>query len=133
MVIVSSLSNQPEAGRLPALYEIGDVITFPERIDDVKLYSTIGQINFIEVKKNGNYWRFPIHYIRQIDINLQPIHPVSKELLPYKNDYERILALLGRKIILTEIKKCKMMKLKKGNILLKRCTIKECYIWDFVD
>jgi hypothetical protein len=133
MVTVLSLSNQPEAGSPPARYKIGDVITFPEHIGDVKLYSTIGQIKLIEVKKNGNYWLFPIHYIRQVDINLQPIHPVSKELRPCKNDYERILALLGRKITLTEIKKCRMMKLKKDKTISKRCAIKECYIWDFVD
>lgn len=130
---ILSLFDFSKAENLPAPYEIGDIITFPEHIDDVKVSSTINQINFIEVKKNGNYWLFPIHYIRQIDINLQPIHPVSKELFPCKNDYERILALLGRKITLTEIKKCKMLKVKKDKILSKRCTIKECYIWDFVD
>mgnify|MGYP003433830308 CR=1 FL=1 len=131
MVHVLSLSNISGSR-----YKIGDIITFPEHIDDVRCRCALtskGQIYLIEVKKNGNYWLFPIHYIRQIDKNLQPIHPVSKELLPYKNDYERVLALLGRKITITGIKKRRMMKLNKNKTLSKRCAIKECYIWDFVD
>ena len=96
MLDVMSLSDFSKAENIPVPYKIGDIITFPKHIDDIRCRGMLisnGQINLIEVKKNGNYWLFPIHYIRQIDINRQPIHPVSKELLPCKNDYERILAL----------------------------------------
>ena len=131
MVHVLSLSNISGPR-----YEIGDIITFPKHIDDVRCRCALtskGKIYLIEVKKNERNWLFPIHYVRQIDKNLQPIHPVSKKLFPYKNDYERVIALLGRKITITGIKKCKMMKLKKDGTISKRCTIKKCYIWDFVD
>ena len=103
---VNNLENLKLSGIAFATYGMreGDVIEFPDTIDDVDVFeqpvrvgSTAVQ-NLLGVMRNGKADYLSLGTLRKQDVNREYTCDFTKEMGALNNDYDRIIALLGKTI-----------------------------------
>lgn len=112
---VSNLQELKNSGIAFATYGIrkGDVIEFADNIDEVQAFQQPVRENgtamqtLVVVTRNGKADYLSLGTLRKQDVDRNYTCNFTKEMGELNNDYERLLALVGRKITCNEMKTIK--------------------------
>lgn len=113
---VDNLENLKLSGIAFATYGMreGDVIEFPDTMDDVDVFEQPVRVNsnivqnLLGVLRNGKADYISLGTLRKQDVNREYTCDFTKEMGALNNDYERIQSLLGKKIKATGSKTIKV-------------------------
>lgn len=115
-VLVTNLADLKVSGVPFATYSIrkGDVIEFPDAEDDIQVFNQPVRANssamqsLVVVLRNGKPDYLSLGSLRKTDINNEYTCDFTKSMGELNNDYERLLALCGKKITATDTKSIKV-------------------------
>ena len=115
-VAVNNVEDLKVSGIAFATYSLrkGDVVEFPDTLEDVQAFNqpvragSTAQQTLLVVMKNNKPDYISLGSLRKQDINREYSCNFTKEMGELNNDYDRIVALLGKKITATDMKTIKV-------------------------